>query len=367
MTLSLLWATNTNYSTGSASGTPTKVNPSSAANGFIPGTIAAPQHVNYLFDLVGDELAKGVDGVNGGTYTLASNLIFTGAGEVRYAGIVRLTTGAFLNVDAGAEINITGDVDLAGEFRVLSTGSIVFRSSSDLLLETGSLMTLESGANIVTDGNITASGTVLLESGALLVLDGAQAFLDAADDLVISAQTRTAKFTMTPTAVEHVAGVPAWQQIGSPGTWVQVDVAAQRTILFPVTLPPGDDIVSVTFGVDGNSAGGGGHVTIPVLADRVTLRLVSVDTSGVVTTHATKADDSADATAYDTPHLVTMSSGTVTTGSMPQTIASGEVYYILVEGEVGAFAVANTTGLYLLQASHTNRSLTGSGSVSHYV
>lgn len=42
------WASNTNYSTGPDSGTPTKVDPSSDANGFIKGVIAAPQHVNFL-------------------------------------------------------------------------------------------------------------------------------------------------------------------------------------------------------------------------------------------------------------------------------------------------------------------------------
>lgn len=44
------WASNTNYSTGPDSGTPTKVDPSSDANGFIKGVIAAPQHVNFLFN-----------------------------------------------------------------------------------------------------------------------------------------------------------------------------------------------------------------------------------------------------------------------------------------------------------------------------
>jgi hypothetical protein len=48
LTLPRPWATNLNYSSGPDSGTPTKVDPSSDANGFIKGVIAAPQHVNYL-------------------------------------------------------------------------------------------------------------------------------------------------------------------------------------------------------------------------------------------------------------------------------------------------------------------------------
>ena len=47
-----LWATNDNYSSGPDSGTPTKVDPSSDANGFIRGTIAAPQHINFLIGLL---------------------------------------------------------------------------------------------------------------------------------------------------------------------------------------------------------------------------------------------------------------------------------------------------------------------------
>jgi len=50
--LPALWATNTNYSAGPDTGTPTKVDPASAANGFIKGVIAAPQHVNFHLDVL---------------------------------------------------------------------------------------------------------------------------------------------------------------------------------------------------------------------------------------------------------------------------------------------------------------------------
>ncbi len=42
------WASNTNYSAGPDTGTPTKVDPASDANGFVAGVIAAPQHVNFV-------------------------------------------------------------------------------------------------------------------------------------------------------------------------------------------------------------------------------------------------------------------------------------------------------------------------------
>jgi hypothetical protein len=44
------WATSELYLSGPDVGTPTKVDPSSPENGFIRGVIAAPQHVNFLFN-----------------------------------------------------------------------------------------------------------------------------------------------------------------------------------------------------------------------------------------------------------------------------------------------------------------------------
>jgi hypothetical protein len=41
------WATNVNYSSGPDTGTPTKVDPASDANGFISGSVASAAHVNY--------------------------------------------------------------------------------------------------------------------------------------------------------------------------------------------------------------------------------------------------------------------------------------------------------------------------------
>ncbi len=45
-----VWASNTNYSAGPDTGSETKTDPASAANGFIRGVIAAPQHVNFVLN-----------------------------------------------------------------------------------------------------------------------------------------------------------------------------------------------------------------------------------------------------------------------------------------------------------------------------
>jgi hypothetical protein len=46
------WASNANYATGPDIATPTKIDPGAAANGFIKGVVAAPQHVNYALNLM---------------------------------------------------------------------------------------------------------------------------------------------------------------------------------------------------------------------------------------------------------------------------------------------------------------------------
>jgi hypothetical protein len=44
------WATNENYAAGPDTGTPTRVDPGTPGDGFIAGTAAAPQHVNFLLN-----------------------------------------------------------------------------------------------------------------------------------------------------------------------------------------------------------------------------------------------------------------------------------------------------------------------------
>lgn len=55
------FATNANYGSGPDAGTPTRVDPSSNANGFIRGVVAAAQHVNHLFGLITDYLRDQIE------------------------------------------------------------------------------------------------------------------------------------------------------------------------------------------------------------------------------------------------------------------------------------------------------------------
>lgn len=58
MPLPPAWASNTNYSAGPDTGTPTKVDPASQANGFVRGVNAAAQHVNYVLDPITREARR---------------------------------------------------------------------------------------------------------------------------------------------------------------------------------------------------------------------------------------------------------------------------------------------------------------------
>jgi hypothetical protein len=89
------WATNANYSTGPDSGTPTKVDPASDANGFISGNLAAPQHVNYVL--------HGQSGVSRKAFELAALRLR----EVRRSGLTVTDTAASLGAaqrDATSEV-----------------------------------------------------------------------------------------------------------------------------------------------------------------------------------------------------------------------------------------------------------------------
>ncbi len=302
MTLAFSWSTNTNYSTGPDSGTPTKVNPASTANGFISGVIAAPQHINFLFDAVGDVVAQAVDGVNGGTYTLGSVLRFEGA-DVEIAGDLEIVAGGEINVRSTAEINVLSgaQIDLAGDLNILSGGDIIGAAGAGILL-------------------------------------------DDSEDLTINANTENWILTLTPQAIAlDGAGVPTWWPIIPPcAGFVQVDVASARQICFPINLPPGDSVSTIVVTLNGSGAGGG-HAAIPAGGDRLLVSLVGVAFDGVVTTLATRADQSPNAGAYDISHVITLSSGTLDSGSLPRVLNALERYYVMISGETGADAEVATT------------------------
>ncbi len=333
MTLSFTWATNALYSTGPDSGSSTKVDPASTSNGFIAGVIAAPQHVNYLFDLVGDELAKAVDGINGGTYVLTAPLRFEGA-DVQIAADLKVVSGGTITVASGGDINVAsgGDVNLG--------------TGADLVLSSGATATVGSGAFLL----VTGTGSV---------------FIDASEKLVISNAANTYRLTLTPSAIGADSGGtnPAWRPglsatpfAGPVEGWFQHDVLSGFTIAFPLPLNAGDDISTVVVAVDGSFAGVG-HAAKPTGADLPTVALVAVSGTGVATVIASRADQSANVTVYNSDHSITLSTGASgMTGTMPHTVSSSSAYYVVVTGETGANAEADKFGIRSISGAVVARS-----------
>ena len=135
-----------------------------------------------------------------------------------------------------------------------------------------------------------------------------------------------------------------WQPVSPPcGGWVQTNVSAGFQISFPLPLNVGDDILEVSVVVDG-AVGVGHGGSIPTGADRLTVTIVRVATDGTVTTLATKADAS-NAVTYDSAHTIELNSGTIDSGTMPITINNAFAYYVMIAGETGGNAVANTTAI----------------------
>lgn len=327
MTLGYSFATNTNYSTGPDAGTATKVDPASTANGFIAGTVAAPQHVNFFVNLAGTQLAKAVDGVGGGTYTLGSALRFQGA-DVEIANTLQIMSGGTLQIDTTATV------------------------------EVGATMTVE-GSLVITGAQLVGGGgSVSIATGGSLVIS------DDVEALSIADLAGFFRMSMTPQSIQPDTGGtdPSWVPVlsgvafaGTCGGWAQTDVNAAFCIVFPLNLNPGDDIVTVTAGVDGSIAGVG-HAAKPTGGDRPVLALVRVSGTGVATIVARRADQAADVTAYNSVHTIALATGALDGGTgLPHTVLNTDAYYVVLHGETGANAEADKFGLLSLSGTTVAR------------
>lgn len=323
MTLSFSWATNANYSTGPNTGTPTKVDPASTANGFVNGTIAAAQHINFLFDAVGDQIVQAVDGVGGGTYTLGSALRFQGADVEINAGLEILAAGE-LNVQNGGELNILGTLGLV----------------------------------IEAAGSASVEGTVFVGGGGSVgIVTGGSLIVDTSEQLTINDSPENWLLTLAPHSLSFDAGTlaPTWLPLPSAAGWFQHDVSSARQICFPLTLPPGDSIVTCVVRANGAGAGAG-HSSLPAGADRLLVKIVRVEFDGAVTVEASRADQSANVGAYDISHVITLASGSLDSGALPILVNATDRYYVVIEGEKGANAVADTTTITEVKGTCTARS-----------
>lgn len=135
------------------------------------------------------ELLKCVDGSGGGIYTLTSELEFAGSDFVIAAtfrvdatGLVRLVSGAAMDVESGATFDLGGTmtVENAANLNVASGGAINVQSGGSIEVENGGEVDVASGGDILirsgaqvncfAGGQIDLSGLLEVQSGGIIDL-----------------------------------------------------------------------------------------------------------------------------------------------------------------------------------------------------
>ncbi len=276
-----IWASDTNFSSGPNIGTPTRSNPGSGyfAQGFIPGDTIPGQFVNFVLGGMSDYLTH-------------------------------LRTQLIVAIDG-----TNGGTYVLTDQLIFDGGSAVRFVDQDL--------EILSGARIV-------------------VSDAGEISMGDSEDLTIDDSTDVFRLSLGSAVALLSGGAATWKPEPRGAGWRQVDVSGGFDVSFPLPLPVGDTITNIKVVVNGGVGAGHGGA-IPSGTDRLRVLLVSVDTAGVATIVASKRDPSASVGAYDASHVITLDSGSLDSGTLPHLVDDDAVYYVVVEGEAGANAVANTT------------------------
>lgn len=365
------------------------------AGGWDPEEVLTSDQMNALQV----ELLKAIDGVGGGSYTPASDIVIGGPGEL----IVNTTlsiladliieVGAFLQVMGTLQLSgvqtVTGDIDVpsGGEINIKTGGRIDVESGGDVNLASGADLNLALGADlVVADGatidlagteNVTgeievlsggeidihnggridveSGGTVnLLSGGKILGSSGAEIQVFNPGELTINSGSVAFRLTMMPFFVEEsTPGTPDWvPEIG--GTWL-MKTGSGGHIVFPLPLKVGDVLVTLRMRIDGSAGPGSNHGSEP--GDLPALELIKVDANGVTTSIQTVVDSTTGA-SYGTAHNVSMSGGL-----LPYTVLAGELLYarVLAEGPTGG--IANATRLCSISGTLFANSFRGANEV----
>jgi hypothetical protein len=109
--------------------------------------------------------------------------------------------------------------------------------------------------------------------------------------------------------------------------WSNTNVSSSIGLHYPLDVPVGLKIVSITARLDGGAFTGNTHAALPATMPALKL-LRQVD--GVDSTVATQSDTSVNTGAYDVAHSVTL--------TLNHTILTGNHYFLKVTGEGGANA-----------------------------
>lgn len=359
-------------------------------SGWNPGDLVTHTHLN-LFQAA---LVNAVDGMNGGTYTLGSDLTFEGAlvsiqgglevslsplviaasaslqidGPVTQSGNTALSGD--INVNSLGDININSGGDLGvksgGFVTVFGGGNITWLSGSELEVHAGTIVTLDSD-DMTMEGTLSVldGGVIDLEGGAtgarINVLSGAKIIGSAggeikvqdAEDLTINGSSFVWRSTMTPTYYDDTRWGPI--SAGTP-TWCMINTASGGQLICPLPLKPGDTLTTVRVTLKGGASSGHG-ANAPASPPKV--ELISVSLLGLATVIRTVDDMSGagNGPAYDASHTITLA------GSGLPLLVGVDPLYVRIRSESGADAVNNTTVVTAIDGTGVARSYRGQNEV----
>ena len=268
---------------------------------------------NGQMDAIRSGLLKAIDGVDGGTYSLSAPLIFQGD-DVR------------LDSD---------DIDIVsgGELSILSGGL--------LSVEMGGAAQCESGGqwNVLSGGDIdVANGGTISLSGAIEMATGSQIHTNTGGTITIGNINNLVVDGLT--VLEQWDGVPLFVESGwggvvaSSGAFVQTDVSTAHRLWLPLHLRAGDVLTQCRVRLDGGFGAGHGGGFPPATMPTAEVIRRNAETGVGTSIAGPTSDSSASAGAYDVPHDLTL-------GSISET-STGQPYAVIIRGEAGANAIANT-------------------------
>lgn len=368
-----IWASDTNFSSGPDTGSPTRVDPGSGyfAQGWVPGQTIPGQYSNYLFGELTDYLADirtAVNGkamsVDGGTHTLTANFIFADGFNielnndilVKASGNIFVENNGLIEVQAGGALTIDGGQTVAGTFNGTAASVFTWTNGADVTFDTVVVIDATNG-EIQLDGLLTVSGGADIQvanNGQIIIQSGGNMVAEDPEDITINDDSQNFRLCMTPAWIEQVSDAFMWDRVANSTALIQQNVTSGYQMLFTLPLVVGDVLNSVSMMVNG-SAGGGSHGgTLPTT--RPTIEVFSVDVSGVETpVGTTGVDIAANAAAYDVAHATTIS-------AIGHTVTA-DAYYIRIKGEHDGGAQAGTTGILSIFGNVTAKFYRGTADI----
>ncbi len=342
-----------------------------------------------------------VDGVNGGTYALQSDLQFDGPGLFNVGTTMEFLSGSQLDMATGSSFNLVGGVmslfsgtvsNFDGLIGVGATGEIEIETGGELKVESGGVLGIESGGllNVELGGiiDVLLGGVITLNSGATIQVDtgsvevqsGGDINVNSGGDLRVLSGGQLEVFSggildLNSGCVVNIAdvddvnvsgqsitmqwdGVPLlrttnWDFLSTAGVFRQSDTSSGGTFILPIRVNSGDTITQVRVRLDGGA--GAGHAGLPASLPTITFRRGDPETGNATTISGPLTDPSASQAAYDVPHDVTISGLSET--------STGQRYFVDIDGESGANAIDDTLQICGVEITVTLNSLRASQEV----